>query len=1109
MTKANVPFLSFNRGLISPKALARVDIDKLRLAAEVFTNWIPKTTGAMIIRPGTKWLGSSLNDTGAEFLEFVASTDDVALPEITHNKMRVWLGTDPHNISLLGRPAVDTVVAIADTGWSNTSTGGAFATSASDLMPTMNGYTTSTAEITASSDDAVQERQAWRAADDDNATYWQDTGNSEASTLPTWWNVDFSSNGDTGNRKAVRSYSIRSTENAAFVLSAPKKWSLLSSNWDTGTYATDTGKWTLTDTQGSETGWAVNERRTYRLPDADTGTIDIKRHWRLYFTQIVGGADASLRISEIEMFDAATAQQVKLQGGKRVFNATATGSLARLERTVLVSDTGSEHSLAIYVERGPITLRVGSSQRGDDYINETALGTGYHNLAFTPLGNFYITLQHDGLVDRIVSSIAIGDSGTVELTAPWEAADLENIRYDQSADVVYVDCAGVRPQKIERRGTGRSWSVVDFAPNFGPFLPTASSTAKLQFGAYIGNATLNSDIPLFTADHVGALVRAFHGGQDGVWRLGDTQVSTDAIEVTGYSDTGGGADSERQLVFTVTGTWSGSIVIERSFNGPEEGYHSVDTNFVAGGLGAEDTGSFTRTINDRDDNVGVWYRARVSSHTSGVAVVSITYKGGGITGVARIIGYNSATDVDVEILSRFSDTGPTDNWQEGHWSAQQGFPTSVALHGGRLAHAEGGQLFMSVSDDYENYDDGTVGDAGPVVRALGSGPVDAIRFLISKLRLLIGTAGAEIALTTSSLDEPVTPTNCNARLFSSKGSANVRALHLDTRAIHVGRAGNRIYMIGPSDAAFGDYASFDLTRLVPNLLDAGVVSIAVQRHPDTRVHCVLADGKVAILTYEPEEEVVCWSMWEGDTGTGAAVEKVVVLPGSGEDAVFYHVRRTINGTTKRHLEKWSKESECVGDTGLTWIMDCSRSYTDTGRSAALTDIATHLVGESVVVWSDDTGSIPGVDRSSDVNGVQTRYTVDTGGDVTLSTAVHHAVAGLPYRALWKSAKLAYASEAGTGLAQLKRVDKIGFVLWQTHNNGLFFGNDTGNLDPLPRIIDEGAEVDADKIFAAEELIAMPFPGLWKADSRIVLQGKSPRPATVLAAIPGVDVNEKV
>jgi len=211
----------------------------------------------------------------------------------------------------------------------------------------------------------------------------------------------------------------------------------------------------------------------------------------------------------------------------------------------------------------------------------------------------------------------------------------------------------------------------------------------------------------------------------------------------------------------------------------------------------------------------------------------------------------------------------------------------------------------------------------------------------------------------------------------------------------------------------------------------------------------------------------------------------------------------------RYLEKWAMESECVGDSGLTWLMDCAKSYTDTGRTATLTGF-THLAGKSVVVWSDDTGSIPGVDRSPDVEGVQTVYTVDTGtGTIDLSVPVHHAVAGRPYVADWKSTKLAYAAEAGTALAQMKRTDKIGFVLWQTHNRGLFYGSDSGHLDPLPRNIDAGGVVDPDKIFEMFDKVAMAFPGLWDTNSRIHLRAKSPRPCTVLAAVPTVATNERV
>lgn len=1115
MARQNIPLLGFNRGLISPKALARVDLDRTKLSAEVMTNWLPKTQGAMRIRPGTKYLGSSLRDTGAAWIEFVASTDDTALIELTDEMMRVWV-----NDALLTRAgSIVTTVSITDTGWVNASTGGAVSTAATDIIPAMTAATTDGVEITASSevtsetfDGEGHNFSAWKAADDHLATYWADTGTgaSVPSTLPSWWNVDFATNtpSDTGLRRAVRSYSIRALDDSASVTFMPSRWSLLTGNYDTGTYAVDTGKWTLEDTQGSETDWAVGEKRTYTPPGADTGTIEARRHWRLYFHAQNG--TNQMRVCEIEMFDAATAQQVKLSGGARVFNATSIGALARARKRVFCTgNIGDEHSLAIHVSRGPITIRVGSVSGADDFVSETSLGTGYHNLAFTPSGQvFHITLQHDGLTDRIVDSLEIGDTGTVEIQTYITAADIDKVRSDQSADVVYLAVDGNQPYKIERRGDGSSWSFVKMEPTAGPFLSSASSSAKLSVDDLYGNVGISSDIPFFGAGHIGSLIRIFNSGQSGEWPLGAQNAATDAIEVTGVGDTGTpSSDSERQIVFSVTGTWSGTIVIERSFDGREYGFHPVTADFIASSGSNSDTGTFSRTINDKDDNLKVYYRARISNYTSGVAIVTITYKNGGVNGIARITGFNSSTSVDAEVLSRFSDTAGSDSWQEGSWSDEQRYPAAVALHGGRLGFASGGNIYLSVADDYENFDDETVGDAGPILKTLGSGPVDNIYYLISLLRLVIGTSGAELSVRSSSIDEPLTPDNSSVRAFSTQGSANVRALKMDSRAIFTQRSGQRVFMIGFGQGSdgFGDYETSELTMLVPDLLSAGVVSIAIQRQPDTRIHCVLGDGRVAILTYEPQEEVICWSMWETD----GLVEKAVVLPGTNEDQVYYHINRTINGVTRRFLEKWAMESECEGDTGYSWLMDCAVSQTSGSKLTTMNEI-NHLVGEQVVVWGDDTGQNgTGRDFSPDVAGVQTTYTVDTGGNITLPYGVRTAVAGLPYSAHYKSTKLAYGSEFGTALAQVKRVDKIAFVLYQTHNNGLFFGNDTGHMDALPRVNDEGAVVDADKIFSAYDEAAMPFPGLWKTDSRICLKAKAPRPVTVLAAVPTIGTDEKI
>lgn len=1096
MARGNVPFLAFNRGLVSPKALARVDLDRTRLSAETFTNWLAKSQGAMRLRPGTVWNGSSYSDTGAEFIEFVASTDDVALLEMTKERMRIWLPSDTGNtwetpvqhgeFVPMARPKVDTTVTLADTGWSNTSTGGVAAASieSTDSIPDMTAETTSGVTVS-DTGGAFAGNEAWMAADDDNATSWFHSAESEAT-----WQVDFGA----GNTKAIKRYSIRATADSLFLSRTPSAWQFQRS--------ADGVTWTTEDTQGSETAWAVSEKRTFTIED--TGAT-AARFWRFNFSANSGGS-ASLTAAEFEFFAGGQSTQVRSLGSKMRFNATAIGSLARLEKRVIVSDTGTEHSLAIKIGRGPVTMRVGSSQRDDDYISETSLGTGWHNLAFTPQGDFWITLQSDAIVDRIVDSLTIGDSGTVEVTTDFDASNIEDIRYDQSADVVFVDCEGVVQHKIERRGTGRSWSFVEYRPDNGPFFTGASSSAKLWTSQRYGNTDLNSDIPFFNSSHVGALFRMFNEGQGGIWALGAKNAVTDAVKITGVGDTGTFSDSgDRQLRVHVTGTYTGTLEIQRSVDGEDLGFHVANVDFMGGA--PTDTGTFSRTINDTDDNLEAWYRVKVINWTSGVALVRIVYRGGGVHGIARVTGYNSNTNVDVEVLSRFSDTGPTDSWQEGFWSDAQGFPGAVALHDGRLAHAGGSNLFLSEADNYESFDSTVEGDAGPIVRTLGSGPVDSIHFMVSLLRLILGTAGANLSVRSSSLDEPLTPSNNGVKSFSTQGAANLRAAKVDTKAVHVQRSGKRVFLIGFGTGAdaLGDYESTELTLFVPDLLNAGVVSLAVQRQPDTRIHCVLSDGTVGILTYEPQEEVVCWQTWE--TRSGDAVEKAMVLPGEDEDLVFYHVRRSINGVTKRYLERWATEADSEGDTGLSWLADCAKFYTDTGRATALTGFS-HLNGEATIVWADDTGqSYPGKDLSYDTGGVQRTYTV-AAGTVTVGEAVHHAVVGLPYSATWKSSKLAYAAQAGTALAQLKRTDKIAFVLYNTHCRGLRFGNDTGNLDPLPRIVD-GSTVDSRKIFATFDKPAMPFPGLWDADSRIVLRATAPRPCTVLAAVPTVQTNEKV
>lgn len=893
--KGNVPFLAFNRGLVSSSMLVRVDVERMRLSAEIMENWRPRTGGSMFLRPGSEYLGNSRNDAYAKDIEFIAATDDTALIELADGKMRVRV-----NDVLISRVPVATAISnssfTTSTGWSDGSTGG--------------------------------------------------------------------------------------------------------------------------------------------------GTLAF------------GGSGLAL-------------------------NAVNIGGLAVCRRQITVSggDAGKRHALTINVSRGPVTFRCGSSSGGDDYIAETALRTGEHSLAFTPVGNFHLTIQSDIDVDRIVTSCAVAAAGTMELSIPYDADDLALVDSAQSADVIFLACAGHQQRRIERRATD-SWSLVRYTPDKGPFFASRSAKVRLKSAANSGNTTLTSDLPFFKAEHVGAIFRVFQGGRNQSWKLGADGAFTDAWRVNGV-----GADND--FSHARSGTWTGTLQLQRSYDDAKSGFIDIPSNTFT------TNGSSNFTPGSSYDNVIAWYRYgfKPGNYVSGTATIDVTYRGDGGYGVCRVVGYVSPTQVNVEVLSPFYGTEFSDNWQEGIWSSKSGWPSSVVFHKGRLWWAGKGRFVGSVSDDFENFDPDFEGDAGPINRTLGAGPVDQINFMLPLGRLIVGTIGAEFSIKSNSIDEPLTPQNAQAgdpsTIGSRKGS---RAIKVDNRGVMVQRAGKRAFELVFSPDSY-EYEPRDLTLLSPDLTGAAtIVDMAVQRQPDTRIHCWLSDGRVAMLTYEPSEEVTCWSI-DREGGNGA-VEGVSVLPGEEEDRVYLRVRRTINGVTRRFLQKVALESECVGGSinkqaDAFVIMPAVTGTAVAGLS--------HLEGEEVIAWGG--GRYLGA------------YTV-SGGAITLAQAVTatDVLVGLPYEARYKSTKLAYAAAAGTALAQTKKPTLMSAICGTVHNDGLYFGRDFDNLDPLPRMYD-GRAVEADEVFTSYEQRAVSFPGEWNVDSRFCLKASAPKPCELLGIVLTVQTNE--
>ena len=130
MPRENVTLQSFNRGKISTKGLARTDLTRTKLSAERQRNYIPRVLGAMSLRPGFEFIGSTYNNQVGIHIPFVKSlaSDDIALIELTPNVMRVRLMDN--NFAEIVRGSVSTTITNGTfntdlTGWTNADQTGA------------------------------------------------------------------------------------------------------------------------------------------------------------------------------------------------------------------------------------------------------------------------------------------------------------------------------------------------------------------------------------------------------------------------------------------------------------------------------------------------------------------------------------------------------------------------------------------------------------------------------------------------------------------------------------------------------------------------------------------------------------------------------------------------------------------------------------------------------------------------------------------------------------------------------------------------------------------------------------------------------------------------
>ena len=749
--------------------------------------------------------------------------------------------------------------------------------------------------------------------------------------------------------------------------------------------------------------------------------------------------------------------------------------------TVAGGDMNKEHALRIEITRGPVYLRVGTSSGDDSYINETALNVGMHSLTLTPTGNFWIRFFSRAQPIRWVKSCSIEAAGVLTLPSPFLDADVDNIRFDQTGDIVFIACVGHQQRVIERRGTD-SWSIRLYAPVDGPFSFINGGPITLAATFLTGNVMVTASKPFFRSTDVGKLYQHTSVGQavsitvsgappaPGTW--------SNPIKVTGVG-------TNRAFTITIAGNAGSTVKLQRSIGDTLSWADVPSGSWAVNGV---------FNYNDTYDNSIIYYRIGVDfgGYVGGTDIAQLKYNVGSITGVFRVVAFTNTTTVDAEVLTALGGTSATVLWAPGEWSDTDGWPSGVALHEGRCWWSGLSKVWGSISGVFDSFDNTVVGDSGVIDRAI-LGSVDTIAWMISNQRLIIGTSRAEMSCRSSALDAPLTPTAFLVKPCCTHGSASVQALNFDHSVIFAQRNGNKLYKM---DFIFQkyDYEAGDLCSIVPEIGYPGIVRMAIQRQPDTRVICVLSDGTAAVLVMDPTEEVNAWVKLT----TNGLFEDVVVMPGDvgqHDDQVYFIVNRTINGSTVRYLEEMAQIADTNGGA-VTKLADAYKWIVNAPASATVTGLS-HLEGQQVCVWAD------GIDVGTNPDYTYI-YTV-SGGQITLAAPATNVVVGIPYVAEFLSMKLGSPTQSIQNvLNHYKNINHIGLVLAYVHPKGLRFGSAPDYLDDMPEQ-EKSKTVDPNVIRQAYDEQVMEFPGHWDTDTRLYLRAQAPRPCTVL----GVDVSMEV
>lgn len=612
------------------------------------------------------------------------------------------------------------------------------------------------------------------------------------------------------------------------------------------------------------------------------------------------------------------------------------------------------------------------------------------------------TFQLDYMDGSNVDSTAWGaytSGGTIEevyeIETPFAEADLSTINFVQSADVLTMVHPNYPPQQLFRIADD-NWLLADMS-----FEPQTAAPSSV-------NATAGSVGPEIYAYRVTAV--AFNGEESYIGTsvitytiTGVTQASPPVVTTSGINSVYNGDEIVISGVVGMT-ELNGKRFTATRLTTTTFSLNDIDATgyaaYVSGGTATDTNDTVTSDpVTVALPNTIDW-TASLPGPSGPIAYYNVyqARSSGGTFGYLGSTGGTSYSDI-----GQTPDMTVTPPRHQLVFDRAGRYPAAVAYFQDRLcfggADDEVETTRTSRSGAYNNFTTRLpIQDDDAIVFNTTGSQVNRIRHLLDIGALGVFTSGSEHAC----LGEGgvLLPTAINRKEQSDHGISGMRPIKVGKTVLFVQANGNIVRDFLFSFQVDG-YEGSDLTVFASHLFDGKeLLDWAYQKVPHSVVWAVRDDGKLVAVTYIREQQILAWHQHDTD-GT---FESVCAIPEGRETAVYAVVKRTIDGATKRYVERMN--SRLVVDIKDAIFMDSALSYDGrhTGSTTMTLSGGTDWTYTETLTLTASTGTFVAGDVGNAIqltgsDGTLIRFTIDAFSSTTVVTGRAHKTVPVAMRSV--------------------------------------------------------------------------------------------------------------